>query len=41
MVSIYRYLVFYIPIGEDIEILQVVNGYHDLSALFPETPTDE
>ncbi len=35
MVSIDRYLVFYIPIGEDIEILRVVNGYRDLSALFP------
>lgn len=41
MVSIDRYLIFYISIGEDIEILRVVNGYRDLSALFPETPTDE
>lgn len=34
MVSINRYIVFYIPIDE---ILRVVNGYRDLSALFPET----
>lgn len=37
MVSIDRHIVFYIPIGEDIEILRIVNGYRDLSALFSDT----
>ena len=29
-----RHLIFYIPIGDDIEILRVVSGYRDLSKLF-------
>ena len=29
-----RYLVLYMPIGEDLEILPVVSGYRDLSTLF-------
>jgi toxin ParE1/3/4 len=29
-----KYLIFYLPIGEDIEILRVVSGYRDLSRLF-------
>ena len=37
MVSIDRHIVFNIPIGEDIEILRIVNGYRDLSALFSDT----
>ena len=41
MVSIDRYLVFYISIGEDIEILRIVNGYRDLPALFSDTLTNE
>ncbi|PZD72514.1 Toxin ParE3 [Acaryochloris thomasi RCC1774] len=32
--SLERYLILYMPIGEDIEILRVVSGYRDLSALF-------
>ena len=40
MVSIDRHIVFYISIGEDIEILRIVNGYRDLSTLFSDTPTD-
>ena len=39
--AIDRYLVFHIPIDEDIEILRIVNGYRDLSALLPDAPTDE
>ena len=35
--AIDRHIVFYIPIGEDIEILRIVNGYRDLSALFSGT----
>ena len=41
MVSVDRHIVFYIPIGEDIEILRIVNGYRDLSALFSDTLTNE
>ena len=37
MVSVDRYLIFYISIGEDIEILRIVNGYRDVSALFSDT----
>jgi toxin ParE1/3/4 len=29
-----KYLILYMPIGEDIEILRVVSGYRDLSRLF-------
>ncbi|MGC1394237.1 MAG: type II toxin-antitoxin system RelE/ParE family toxin [Coleofasciculaceae cyanobacterium] len=32
--SMDAYLIFYIPIGQDVEILRVVSGYRDLSALF-------
>ena len=39
-VSIDQYLIFYISIGDAIEILRIVNGYRDLSALFSDTPTD-
>ncbi|MGK7889807.1 MAG: type II toxin-antitoxin system RelE/ParE family toxin [Leptolyngbyaceae cyanobacterium] len=31
-----NYLILYMPIGQDIEILRVVSGYRDLSALFNE-----
>ncbi len=41
MLSIDRYLIFYISIGEDVEILRIVNGYRDLSALFSDTAPDE
>ena len=34
--SIDNYLILYMPIGQDIEILRVVSGYRDLSALFEE-----
>ena len=33
-ISIDKYLILYMPIGEDIEILRVVSGYRDLSMLF-------
>ena len=29
-----NYLILYMPIGQDIEILRVVSGYRDLPALF-------
>ena len=29
-----NYLILYMPIGQDVEILRVVSGYRDLSALF-------
>jgi toxin ParE1/3/4 len=29
-----NYLVLYMPIGDDLEILRVVSGYRDLGALF-------
>jgi toxin ParE1/3/4 len=29
-----NYLILYLPIGEDLEILRVVSGYRDLGALF-------
>ena len=29
-----KYLILYLPIGEDIEILRVVSGYRDLAKLF-------
>jgi toxin ParE1/3/4 len=32
-----KYLILYIPIGDDIEILRVVSGYRDLSKLFTES----
>jgi toxin ParE1/3/4 len=32
-----NYLILYMPIGNDIEILRVVSGYRDLSTLFAET----
>lgn len=32
--AVETYLILYIPIGQDIEILRVVSGYQDLSALF-------
>jgi toxin ParE1/3/4 len=28
------YLILYLPIGQDIEILRVISGYRDLKALF-------
>jgi toxin ParE1/3/4 len=28
------YTIFYIPVGQDIDILRVVSGYRDLTALF-------
>jgi toxin ParE1/3/4 len=31
-----KYLILYIPIGDEIEILRVVSGYRDLSKLFAE-----
>jgi toxin ParE1/3/4 len=31
-----KYLILYMPIGDDIEILRVVSGYRDLSKLFTE-----
>jgi toxin ParE1/3/4 len=31
-----NYLILYLPIGEDIEILRIVSGYRDLSTLFTE-----
>ncbi len=31
-----NYLILYLPIGDDIEILRVVSGYRDLSKLFTE-----
>lgn len=34
--SIDNYLILYMPIDQDIEILRVVSGYRDLSALFDE-----
>jgi toxin ParE1/3/4 len=34
-----NYLILYLPVGEDIEILRVVSGYRDLSRLF--TDVDE
>jgi toxin ParE1/3/4 len=33
-ISIDNYLILYMPIGEDIEIMRVVSGYRDLSTLF-------
>ncbi len=32
--SLNNYLILYLPIGQDIEILRVVSGYRDLTALF-------
>jgi toxin ParE1/3/4 len=32
-----KYLILYMPIGDDIEILRVVSGYRDLSKLFTES----
>ncbi len=29
-----NYLILYMPIGQEVEILRVVSGYRDLSALF-------
>jgi toxin ParE1/3/4 len=31
-----KYLILYMPIGDNIEILRVVSGYRDLSKLFTE-----
>jgi toxin ParE1/3/4 len=33
-VPIDTYIIFYIPVGQDIDILRVVSGYRDLTALF-------
>jgi toxin ParE1/3/4 len=33
-ISIDSYLIFYVLLGEDIEILRVVSGYRDLNELF-------
>jgi toxin ParE1/3/4 len=33
-ISMDSYLIFYVLLGEDIEILRVVSGYRDLDALF-------
>jgi len=35
--SVDAYLILYIPIGQDIEILRVVSGYRDLTALFDDS----
>jgi len=32
--SLDQYLILYLPIGEDVEILRVVSGYRDLTELF-------
>jgi toxin ParE1/3/4 len=32
--AVETYLILYMPIGQDIEILRVVSGYQDLPALF-------
>ena len=34
-----QYLILYIPVNQDVDILRVVSGYRDLSALF--TNSDE
>jgi toxin ParE1/3/4 len=31
-----NYLILYMPIDEDVEILRVISGYRDISALFAE-----
>jgi toxin ParE1/3/4 len=35
-VPLENYLILYLPIGDEIEILRVVSGYRDLSTLFTE-----
>jgi toxin ParE1/3/4 len=37
--AVETYLILYMPIGQDIEIFRVVNGYQDLSALFADPDT--
>ncbi|MEH1871923.1 type II toxin-antitoxin system RelE/ParE family toxin [Nostoc sp.] len=32
--SIYNYLILYMPVGQDVEIFRVVSGYRDIKALF-------
>lgn len=32
-----QYLILYIPANQDVDILRVVNGYRDLSALFTDS----
>jgi toxin ParE1/3/4 len=34
MLSVDRYLILYVVIGDDVEIFRVVSGYRDLSKLF-------
>jgi toxin ParE1/3/4 len=34
MLSVDRYLILYVVIGDDVEIVRVVSGYRDLSKLF-------
>ncbi len=34
-----KYLIFYRLLNDDIEILRVVSGYQDLTALFEESPS--
>jgi toxin ParE1/3/4 len=34
MLSVDRYLVLYVVLGDDVEILRVVSGFRDLSRLF-------
>jgi toxin ParE1/3/4 len=34
MLSVDRYLVLYVVLGDDVEILRVVSGFRDLSKLF-------
>lgn len=35
--SMERYLIFYIPVERNVDILRVVSGYRDLSALFSDS----
>ncbi len=35
-ISLDNYLIIYLPIGDNIEILRIVSGYRDLSKLFTE-----
>jgi toxin ParE1/3/4 len=38
--AVETYLILYMPIGQDIEILRVVSGYQDLPALFADPEPD-
>jgi toxin ParE1/3/4 len=35
--SIDTYLILYMPIEQDVEILRIVSGYRNISALFPDS----